>query len=504
MLFFLDQYGCAKNQVDGELLIGILCEKGWTRTDEPERADLIIINSCGFIESAKKESLDAVMTARAAYPQSKVLLAGCLSERYADDLAESLPEADALFGNGDLSRFPELLDKLFPTGPARSGELTGAVVLRPQICGVPEGARPELLSFPGSAYVKITEGCDNCCTFCAIPLIRGPLRSRPIERIVSEIAGLAERGVWEINLIGQDLGSYGKDFDETAAGGEHTAGGEHPGAGDQHPAGSEHPADGTLSPLAELLTAIGRLPGDFRIRLLYIHPDNFPRDILPVMAANTRFFPYFDIPFQAGEETILRSMNRRGNPDAYLRLVADIRSAFTESPYGMAVLRTTFLVGFPRETDETFEKTARFLASLRSVWSGAFIWSREEGTAAADYPRAPAKKIAQKRLDTLLEIQRRMTPEELAFFVGKRVEVLVEELIPLSDEEVAESEKNGIPPSRLALARAWFQAPEVDGSVVLQFDEGSRDSRGNPVAPGSVVEALIMQVNGIDVEAVLP
>lgn len=485
MLFFLDQYGCAKNQVDGELLIGILCEKGWTRTDEPERADLIIINSCGFIESAKKESLDAVMTARAAYPQSKVLLAGCLSERYADDLAESLPEADALFGNGDLSRFPELLDKLFPTGPARSGELTGAVVLRPQICGVPEGARPELLSFPGSAYVKITEGCDNCCTFCAIPLIRGPLRSRPIERIVSEIAGLVSRGVWEINLIGQDLGSYGKDFAETAA-------------------GDQHPADGTLSPLAELLTAIGRLPGDFRIRLLYIHPDNFPRDILPVMAANTRFFPYFDIPFQAGEETLLRSMNRRGNPDAYLRLVADIRNAFTESPYGMAVLRTTFLVGFPRETDETFEKTARFLASLRSVWSGAFIWSREEGTAAADYPRAPAKKIAQKRLDTLLEIQRRMTPEELAFFVGKRVEVLVEELIPLSDEEVAESEKNGIPPSRLALARAWFQAPEVDGSVVLQFDEGSRDSRGNPVAPGSVVEALIMQVNGVDVEAVLP
>ncbi|HQF73742.1 MAG TPA: MiaB/RimO family radical SAM methylthiotransferase [Treponemataceae bacterium] len=501
MLFFLDQYGCAKNQVDGELLIGILCEKGWTRTDEPERADLIIINSCGFIESAKKESLDAVMTARAAYPQAKVLLAGCLSERYADDLAESLSEADALFGNGDLSRFPELLDKLFPTG---STDPTGTTVLRPQICGVPEGARPELLSFPGSAYVKITEGCDNCCTFCAIPLIRGPLRSRPIERIVSEIAGLVSRGVWEINLIGQDLGSYGKDFDETAADSEHPAGGEHPGAGDQHPAGSEHPADGTLSPLAELLSAIGRLPGDFRIRLLYIHPDNFPRDILPVMAANTRFFPYFDIPFQAGEETILRSMNRRGNPDAYLRLVADIRNAFTESPYGMAVLRTTFLVGFPRETDETFEKTARFLASLRSVWSGAFIWSREEGTAAADYPRAPAKKTAQKRLDTLLEIQRRMTPEELAFFVGKRVEVLVEELIPLSDEEVAESEKNGIPPSRLALARAWFQAPEVDGSVVLQFDEGSRDSRGNPVAPGSVVEALIMQVNGIDVEAVLP
>lgn len=482
MLFFLDQYGCAKNQVDGELLIGILLEKGWTRTDEPERADLIIINSCGFIESAKKESLEAVLTARTAYPGAKVMLAGCLSERYAEDLGESLPEADALFGNGDLSRLPELLGTLFPP---EQGGVQGVHSLCPPIHGVPEGERPELLSFPGSAYVKITEGCDNCCTFCAIPLIRGPLRSRTVERIVSEIAGLVERGIWEINLVGQDLGSYGKDFAEAAA-------------------SSEHPAGGKPSPLAELLSAIGRLPGDFRIRLLYIHPDNFPRDILPVMAADTRFFPYFDIPFQAGDETILRSMNRRGTPESYLELVEDIRGAFTKSPYGKAVLRTTFLVGFPRETDETFTKTARFLASLRSMWSGAFIWSREEGTAAADYPRAPAKKIAQKRLDTLLEIQRRMTPEELSFFTGKRVEVLVEELIPLSEEELSLSVENSIPPTRLALARAWFQAPEVDGSVVLQFEEGSPDSRGNPVAPGSVVEAVITQVNGVDVEAVLP
>lgn len=490
MLFFLDQYGCAKNQVDGELLIGILRDKGWTRTDDPEEADLIIINSCGFIEPAKKESLDAVITARTAYPNAKVLLAGCLSERYPDELAESLPEADALFGNGDISRFPEIIDSLFP--PSGTARTSGVPVLCPPIRGVPEGSRPEILSFPGSAYVKITEGCDNCCSFCAIPLIRGSLRSRSIESIVSECADLAARGIREINLIGQDLGSYGKDFPA----GSGSAGS---GSGRESSAGNAS----VPSPLSQLLAALGSVAGDFRIRLLYIHPDNFPRDILPVMAANERFLPYFDIPFQAGDEAVLRSMNRHGTPEEYLRLVADIRAAFAESPYGKAVLRTTFMLGFPGETDEAFERTAQFLSSLRSMWSGAFVWSREEGTASADFPRGASKKTAKKRLDTLLEIQRKITPEELSFFTGKKVEVLVEELIPLSEEEIAEGRENGVEPTRLALGRAWFQAPEVDGSVVLQFDQDASDLNGHPVAPGSVVEALVMNVNGVDVEAVL-
>ena len=474
MLFFLDQHGCAKNQVDGELLIGILNAKGWTRTDIPDEATLIIINSCGFIESAKQESLEAVITARTAYPNARVLLAGCLSERYPEELSETLLEADAFFGNGDLSRFPELLEQMFPA----EGTPTARPVLCPPICGVPSGERPELLSFPGSAYVKITEGCDNYCSFCAIPLIRGPLRSRTISDIADECESLVLRGVWEINLIGQDLGSFGLD-------------------------GGISVPFGEKSPLAQLLARISTLSGDFRIRLLYIHPDNFPRDILPVMVADPRLLPYFDIPFQSGDTTVIHRMNRKGNPEDYLRLVEDIRGAFVESPYGKAVLRSTFLLGFPGETEKSFKKTVSFLTKLRCLWSGAFIWSREEGTASESFGRGASKKTAQKRLDALLEIQRTITPEELSFFVGQHLEVLVEELIPLSDEDRATAERTKMPPTQLALARAWFQAPDVDGSVVLQFDETTRDNRGKPLEPGSVVTAKILNVNGVDVEAVV-
>lgn len=484
MRFFLDQHGCAKNQVDGEVIIGFLRERGWERAPEPDDADLIIVNSCGFIESAKKESLAAVMTASAGYPKAKILLAGCLAERYAADLADGLPEAAGVFGNGDLSLIGKMVDSLFP--PQATGKVDGdgahPCIVAPQK-GVSYGERPEILSFPRSVYVKITEGCDNWCSFCAIPLIRGKLRSRTIADIVSECRSLVARGFYELNLIGQDLAEYGR------------------GEGDRVETGSETEEH---SPISRLLKALSGIEGDFRVRLLYIHPDHFPRDILPVMTADPRFLPYFDIPFQSGDAEVIRAMNRRGDAETYERLVSDIRAAFATagSPYGTVALRTTFLVGFPGETDESFEKTARFLAAIHPMWSGTFTWSREEGTRAADMKKRVTKKAAQTRSDTLLEIQRRLTPEELALFMGKTVEVLVEELIPAAEGE-GDGDKSGIPASRLALGRAWFQAPEVDGSVVLQFEEGQTDSAGSPIGPGSVVNALVMGVNGVDVEAVV-
>lgn len=504
--FFLDQHGCAKNQVDGELLIGILRGLGWVRTDVPEDASLIIVNSCGFIESAKTESLDAVMTARAAYPKAKVLLAGCLAERYAEDFRDTLPEADAFFGNGDLSRLPEVISALFPNTPIKAAESVRPLLVPAQngVCG---GLRPELLSFPRSAYVKITEGCDNRCSFCAIPLIRGALRSRPIDDIVAECQDLVARGVWELNLIGQDLAAFGCGVGEGAP---------VPDSAQDSSIIPDAP-QGQKSPLSRLLAAISALPGNFRVRLLYIHPDHFPRDILPVMTADSRFLPYFDIPFQSGDAGILSLMNRRGSADLYRALVADIRAAFAKakSPYGAVALRTTILVGFPGETDESFETTARFLADIHSMWSGAFTWSCEEGTPAAAMKKRVTKKAAQKRLDTLKEIQIRITPEELACFVGKPIEVLVEELIQepaqsaRGDTEGAgdhgDAELDGgvaIPASRLALGRAWFQAPEVDGSVVLQYEDNQKDISGLPIAPGSVVNAVVMAINGVDVEAV--
>lgn len=549
-LFFLDQHGCAKNQVDAELIIGIMRDIGWSRTDEPERAALIIVNSCGFIEPAKKESLDAVIEARAAYPAAKILLAGCLAERYANDLAGTLVEADAFFGNGDLSRLPEVIDSLFGQGFASAHSATRDVAQKaPGVApdslahvqgpeggasypvglyaqeGVCSGERPELLSFPRSAYVKITEGCDNRCAFCAIPLIRGSLRSRPSTEIAEECRSLVARGVWELNLIGQDLASYGKGLEDARV----NEPSDNPGsAGDQKAPMSSH-INPQMSPLAGLLQAISALEGDFRVRLLYLHPDNFPSDILPVMAKDRRFYPYFDIPFQSGAASVLPRMNRRGNPAQYLSLVADIRAAFRESPYRTAALRTTFLVGFPGESDADFEETLRFCREVRSLWSGAFVWSREEGTKASEMKGRVPKKTAQARLAAIQEAQRRITPHELEAFVGADVEVLVEEIIPdeADSSETADASEataarvdastpadlsfpargergpDGIPASRLALGRAWFQAPEVDGSVVLQFEDGQLDLTRKAIEPGSVVMARIIAVNGVDVEAVV-
>lgn len=479
MLFFLDQHGCAKNQVDAELLIGFLLKKGWIKTDVPEDAALILINSCGFIESAKKESIDAVITARSAYPKAKILLTGCLAERYADDLKDSLTEADAFFGNGDLSRINEVVGSLFVVDSPKK-------TLVPEQKGVCGGDRPQLLSFSRSAYVKITEGCDNCCSFCAIPLIRGSLRSRTIDDVVSECKVLIARGMFELNLIGQDLAAFGHGSDDAGVSGLHGQGVIDTQLSDAQP-----------SPLSLLLTALSKLDGDFRVRLLYIHPDHFPRDILPVMISDSRFYPYFDIPFQSGDMAILSSMNRKGSADTYRALVADIRSAFTKSknPYGTVALRTTFLVGFPGETDEAFENTAHFLADIHSMWSGSFTWSCEEGTKAADMKKRVTKKLAKTRMEILQAIQMRITPEELQFFVGKTLDVLIEELI--EEKSAAEGA------TRLALARAWFQAPDVDGSVVLQYENTQKDKKGDAIGPGSVVEAFIMAVNGVDLEAVV-
>ena len=198
--FFIDQHGCAKNQVDGELIIARLEKLGFVQTLNVEDSDLIIVNSCGFIKTAKEESLNSLLDARSAYPEKKILLAGCLAERYSDVFSESLPEADGILGNGDLSLLDSVVKKIFKDErPVSKGEQKG-------VCC---GNRTNLLSFKGSAYVKITEGCDNRCTFCAIPIIRGSLRSRASDEIVAEIKELISRGIFEINLIGQDLAAYG-------------------------------------------------------------------------------------------------------------------------------------------------------------------------------------------------------------------------------------------------------------------------------------------------------
>ena len=295
--FFLDQRGCAKNQVDGEVIISNLLGAGFEEAASAEEADLIIINSCGFIESAKKESLDALLGARKKYKDKKIILAGCLAQRYAKIFKEDLPEADGIFGNGDLSRVASFAKKIM------AGKRD---VLTPKQAGVSCGQRLKLLSYKNSAYVKITEGCSNHCSFCAIPLIRGELRSRPAADIVAEIKALLKQGVFEINLIGQDLAAYGTETDgkpKTGAGKAETAAGT---------AGKPKKRGG-LSPLASLLKKISAIKGGFWVRLLYIHPDHFNPDILEVLKKDARILPYFDIPFQSGDDDIIRSMNRKNS-----------------------------------------------------------------------------------------------------------------------------------------------------------------------------------------------
>ena len=442
MKFFIDQHGCAKNQTDGELIAGFLIERGYEFTLNADEADFILVNSCGFIQSAKKESIDAVCNIKKAYPKAKLVLTGCLAERYADNLIEAMPELDGVFGNGDLSKIADFMDDV--SKKKRRAETF------PQkgVCG---GARPVIFNFPGSAFVKITEGCSNHCSFCAIPLIRGELRSRSEKEILKEIKNLVKDGVYEINLIGQDLAAYGTD---------------------------------TGTSLADLLKNITAIPGDFIVRPLYIHPDHFTDDIIEaIKAGQGRLLPYFDIPFQSGDDNIILAMNRTGSQKQYTALVKKIRR---ELPG--AALRTTFLTGFPGETDEAAENTAAFLQQIRPDWSGCFPYSREEDTPAYSMKNRVPAKTAKARAAHLEELQTAITAEHLEGYVGKELNILVEEIISSDNDE------------GLAIGRAWFQAPEVDGSVVIRYELDDQMAVKS-VVPGGVVTVKVLESTGVDLDA---
>jgi ribosomal protein S12 methylthiotransferase len=409
---------------------------GWVSAGEPGEADLIIVNSCGFIESAKQESINAVLAWRKQYPGKKILLAGCLSQRYAAELAESLPEADVLFGNGDLAQITEAAGRALGRKPetAASGTGPGAAV---------SGRRP-LLSLPGSAYVKISEGCNNRCAFCAIPLIRGPLACRPVPEILAECRELIRRGVREINLIGQDTGSYR--------------------------------APDAAGALPDLLEALSVLEGRFWVRLLYIHPDNFPPAILDTMARDRRFLPYFDIPFQHGSAKILAAMNRRGNAATYLRLIGAIRERLPG-----AVIRSTLMTGFPGETEEDFAALLDFQEKARLDWLGCFAWSREEDTPAYAMKNRVPKKLAEDRKRFIEERQIPITEKNMDRFAGQELDVLVEEKI--------EGEEG------LYLGRLYCQAPEVDGAAVIRGEDDRR-----LLEPGTFVSGRVFARTGFDLQ----
>lgn len=458
--FFIDQHGCAKNQTDGELISSFLESEGFLQTFNAAEAEFIIVNSCGFIQSAKKESIDSIYSIKSNYPEAKIILAGCLAQRYAQMLFDSMPEIDGIFGNGDLSKIADFMKNV---------EKNKRFVQVYQQEGVCTGTRKKLFNFPASCYVKITEGCSNHCSFCAIPLIRGELRSRPIESVIQEIRELVENGVYEINLIGQDLAAYGDDWNKKAS------------------------TSSEKSQLAQLFTEISKISGDFIVRPLYIHPDHFNTDILSVMKEDKRFVAYFDIPFQSGDDEIIKRMNRKGTQESYIQLVKKIRNELPE-----CMLRTTFLTGFPGESKTAANNTKYFLQQIEPDWSGCFPYSREDDTPAYSYKKRVSAKTAQKRADKLVEIQTEITEKRLQRFVGTNQTVLIEEIIQEAKSENGEATE--ITGEGLAIGRAWFQAPDVDGCVVVRYDRDNKDEN-DAVQPGNVINVKILSSTGVDLDS---
>lgn len=429
--FYLESLGCAKNQVDSERIINLLIREGLLyEKDDPEQADLIIVNTCAFIQPAREEAIQTLLDYRTRYPDKKILAAGCLPERYQENLAGALSEVDGFAGNRNLSLVLEAVREMDKGLSAR----------RFQTDAKDPWERSEYLSYPGSVYIKISEGCRNNCTYCSIPLIRGDLTSRSLRAVVDEVKALVSRGVFEFNLIAQDLAHFGLDR-------------------------------GTLE-FAPLMEELSRLKGDFWIRMLYIHPDHFPLEILPVLKEDHRILPYFDIPFQHASPRILRAMGRSGSPETYLDLLAKIREQLPQ-----AVIRSTFMTGFPGETPADFAILQDFQHRAALTWLGVFDYSREEGTAAARMSRLPGKRCAVKRKSLIEEAQIPLTARALQRFRGLECDVLIEEPVAGSD---------------MALGRTWLQAPEVDGLTVV---------RKGGLKGGDRIRCRILAVNGVDLEA---
>jgi ribosomal protein S12 methylthiotransferase len=439
--FWIDSRGCAKNQVDAEILSAVLEAAGWAATDAPEDADVLIVNSCGFIESAKRESIEALISLKEEFPGKRTVMAGCLSQRYTAELSSSRSEADGLLGNGDLSAAPAFLEAVL------RGERPA---LRPARAAPPSGlCRARLLSPPGSAYLKVSEGCSNRCAYCAIPLIRGPLVSRENESVAEEAAALEARGIREIVLVGQDLGAFASDSGKKGAGS-----------------------------LPALLRAVLGATSRAWIRALYIHPAHFPDELLEIARDEPRFLPYFDIPFQHASAPVLERMGRGSNPDAMLTLVEGIRSALPD-----AVIRSTFLMGFPGETDADVQVLEAFLREARLDWAGFFAYSREEGTPAADFRDRVPKRTAAARVKHLQGIQETISAERMGRFSGRELDVLMEEIIRPAED----------PEGPLSLGRAYLQAPEVDGLTVIS---------GPCPPPGRMARCRIIGPAGLDLDAV--
>ena len=400
--------GCAKNRVDAEMMMYTLRNGGYILKEDPAMCDIAIINTCGFIESAKQESIDEILELCQLKKEGKIkaiIVSGCLAERYKDEVIKEIPEVDAVIGIGANVDICKVLDEVM-----KGKQITS---FPDKICLPLEGRRIQSTEFY-YAYIKIAEGCDNCCTYCAIPSIRGHFRSRKIEDIVKEAETLASNGVKELNVIAQDTSRYGEDNYKKRM-------------------------------LPQLLKELCKVDGIQWIRVLYCYPERITDELIDVIASEEKIVKYIDLPLQHCNGNILKRMNRRGDRDFLVSLIQKLRDRIP----GM-VLRTTLIAGFPGESEEEFEELSQFVKDMKFERLGCFPYSQEEGTKAAEYPDQIDEDVKNRRAEIITEQQALISEEFAMSKIGSTVDVLVE-----GYDRYAE----------FYFGRSKYDAPEVDPIV---------------------------------------
>lgn len=412
---YLQSLGCPKNLVDSEIMLGTLASQGYQITTDRSEAEVIVVNTCGFLQASAKESIDAILNLAQEKESGhckKLVVAGCLSQRYQGELPKELPEVDLFIGTNDYPKIAEILSDL----PNRE------YIHKPLY--VHQADTPRLLATAAhTAYVKIAEGCNHTCSFCIIPKLRGKQRSRSIADIVTEIKNLKLIGVKEFNLIAQDTTDYGCDLH-----------------------------DGTT--IEKLFEELAKIAGNHWLRLLYAYPLRFSDELINIIASSENFCRYVDIPFQHINNRILKSMRRGSNGDYIRSLVERLRKKIPN-----IAIRSTLIVGYPGETDDEFDELYRFLKETELERVGVFTFSEEEGTPAATLPDQLSPKIMRERREILMKLQQSISLKKNRGRIGSRTRLLVEES---SDEN-------------RGWGRSEWEAPEIDGRIYL---EGGRSLAG--------------------------
>ena len=412
--------GCAKNQVDAEMLLYTLKNRGFILVNDPADADAVIVNTCGFIESAKQESIDEIIELGKLKQEGKIkaiIVTGCLAQRYKDEITKQLYEVDVAIGIGANAQIADIvLDVL--NGKKQN-------LFPDKLCLPLEGGRIQSTP-PYYAYIKIAEGCDNCCTYCAIPMIRGKFRSRKPDDIIAQAQQLAKNGVKELNVIAQDTTRYGEDL-----------------FGEPY--------------LAKLLQRLCKIDGLKWIRVLYCYPDRITDELIDTIANEDKIVKYIDLPLQHCNGEVLKNMNRRGNRESLTQLINKIKAKIPN-----VVLRSTFITGFPGETEEQFEQLAEFAAEMKFQRLGCFAYSQEENTKAGSMPNQIDEDVRQKRADIIMEHQQSVMAQYCEGLIGSELEVLVEGFDKLAE---------------CYFGRSYADSPEVDGCVFFTC-EGTKPQIG--------------------------